>query len=194
MRVKAERSFAIVQVLDEALGEAWRVVLDDLLGEVRVDGIDVLAKLGTWGSVDLLNALEASGLDESLLLLGVLGKNLSKLSGDVLEDVVGGEDEEGLKRGKVGAHLDDVLEGLLGLVLEVGGALTFLHHEDSEEASGDISLSQVLGVLGRVTANLTEGPGGSSLDMVLRLVDKSILEGSNTLGDDDGHGEGVIEG
>ena len=194
MRVKAERSFAIVQVLDEALGEAWRVVLDDLLGEVRVDGIDVLAKLGTWGSVDLLNALEASGLDESLLLLGVLGKNLSKLSGDVLEDVVGGEDEEGLERGKVGAHLDDVLEGLLGLVLEVGGALTFLHHEDSEEASGDISLSQVLGVLGRVTANLTEGPGGSSLDMVLRLVDKSILEGSNTLGDDDGHGEGVIEG
>jgi len=168
--------------------------LDDLLGEVRVDGIDVLAKLGTWGSVDLLNALEASGLDESLLLLGVLGKNLSKLSGDVLEDVVGGEDEEGLERGKVGAHLDDVLEGLLGLVLEVGGALTFLHHEDSEEASGDISLSQVLGVLGRVTANLTEGPGGSSLDMVLRLVDKSILEGSNTLGDDDGHGEGVIEG
>jgi len=194
VRVKAERSFAIVQVLDEALGEAWRVVLDDLLGEVRVDGIDVLAKLGTWGSVDLLNALEASGLDESLLLLGVLGKNLSKLSGDVLEDVVGGEDEEGLERGKVGAHLDDVLEGLLGLVLEVGGALTFLHHEDSEEASGDISLSQVLGVLGRVTANLTEGPGGSSLDMVLRLVDKSILEGSNTLGDDDGHGEGVIEG
>ena len=140
-------SFAIVQVLDEALGEARRVVLDDLLGEMRVDGIDVLAELGAWRCVDLLNALEAAGLDESLLLLGVLGEHLRKLCGDVLEDVVGGKDEEGLKRRKVSAHLDDVLEGLLRFVLQVGGALALLHHEDGKKTCGDVGLSEVLGVL-----------------------------------------------
>ena len=148
---------------------------------MRVDGIDVLAELAAWRSVDLLNTLEATGLDESLLLLGVLGKNLGELSSDVLKDVVGGKDEEGLERRKVSAHLDDVLESLLGLVLEVSGALALLHHEDGKKTSGDVSLCEVLGVLRRVTADLTKRPGGSSLDVVLRLVDKGILKRSNTL-------------
>ena len=122
---------------------------------MRVDGIDVLAELAAGRSVDLLNTLESTGLDESLLLLGVLGKNLSELSSDVLKDVVGGKDEEGLERRKVSAHLDDVLESLLRLVLEVSRALALLHHEDGKETSGDVSLCEVLGVLRRVTADLT---------------------------------------
>jgi len=188
------RSFAVVQVLDEVLGEPWRVVLHHLLGEVRVDGVDVLAELGAGGGVDLLNALETSTLDESFLGLGVLGKNLGELGGNISQDVVRGEDQEGFKRGKVSAHLDDVLQGLLRLVLQVGGALSFLHHVDGEETGGHISLSEVLSVVGRVTADLTKGPGSGGLDVVLGLVDECVLEGSNTLGDDHSHGEGVVEG
>ena len=189
-----QRSLAIVEVLDEVLGEVGRVVLDNLLGEVRVNGIDVLAELAAWSSLDLLNSLETTALDEGLLGLGVLRKDLGELSSDVCEDIVGGEDEEGLQGGQVGAHLDDILEGLLRFVFEVGRALALLHHVDGEETGGDVSLGQVLGVIGRVTANLTEGPGSGGLDVVLRLVDKGILKRSDTLGDDDSHGKGVIEG
>ena len=94
----------------------------------------------------------------------------------------------------MGAHLDDVLEGLLGFVLEVGGALAFLHHVDSEETGWNISLSQIFRVVWGVTTDLTERPGSGGLDVVLWLVDESILEWGNTLGDNDGHGKGVIEG
>ena len=161
---------------------------------MRVDSVDVLAELGAGGGIDLLNTLEATRLDEGLLGLGVLGKNLGELGSNVGEDVVGGEDEEGFEGRKVSAHLDDILEGLLGFVLKVGGALAFLHHVDGEESGGDVSLGEVLGVVGRVTADLSEGPGGGSLDVILRLVDEGVLERSNTLGDDNSHGEGVIEG
>ena len=161
---------------------------------MRINGIDVLAELAAWSSLDLLNSLETTTLDEGLLGLGVLRKDLGELGGDVGEDIVGGKDEKGLQGGKVGAHLDDILEGLLGFVLEVGGALSLLHHVDGEETGGDVGLSQVLGVIRRVTADLTKGPGSGGLDVVLWLVDEGILERSDTLGDDDSHGEGVIEG
>ena len=62
---------------------------------MRVDCVDVLAELGAGLRVDLLNTLESSTLDKGLLGLVILGKNLSKLSGDVGEDVVGSQDEEG---------------------------------------------------------------------------------------------------
>ena len=80
---------------------------------MRVDGIDVLAKLTSWGSIDFLDALETSTLDESFLGFGVLGKNLSELGSNVGKDIVRGENKEGFKRGQVSAHLDDILEGLL---------------------------------------------------------------------------------
>ena len=54
------------------------------------------------------------------------------MGADVGEYVVGGELEEGLESGEMGAHLDDVLEGLLGLVLEVLGALR--DHVDGQES------------------------------------------------------------
>ena len=79
----AGRSLAIVQILNEVLREAWRVVLDNLFGEMRVDGVDVLAKLAAWSSFDFLNALEATAFNECLLSLGVLWENLGKLSCNV---------------------------------------------------------------------------------------------------------------
>jgi hypothetical protein len=161
---------------------------------VRVDGVDVLAELAAGCGVDLLNALETSTLDESLLGLGVLGKNLGELGGNVGKNVVRSADQEGFKRGEVSAHLDDVLQGLLGLVLKIGGALSFLHHVDGEETGRDISLGEVLGVVGRVTANLSKGPGSGGLDVVFWLVLECILEWSNALGHDHSHGEGVVEG
>jgi len=59
---------------------------------VRVNGVDVLAKLAAWGGIDLLNTLEATTLDESLLCFGVLRQHLGKLGSDVSEDIVGSED------------------------------------------------------------------------------------------------------
>jgi len=99
---------------------------------VRVDLVDVFAEFGARLSLNFLDLLEATALDEGALGLEVLGKDLGELSAHVGEDVVGGELEEGFEGGHVGAHLDDVLEGLLGLVLEVLGRL--LEHVDGEEA------------------------------------------------------------
>ena len=161
---------------------------------MRVDCIDILAKFAAWGGIDFLNTLEATTLDECLLCFGVLGKDLGELGSDIGEDVVGGEDEEWFEGGQVGAHLDDILEGLLGFIFQVGGALTLLHHVDGEETSWHVSLSQVLSVVWGVTADLTKRPGGGSLDVVLWLVDKSILKWGDTLGDDNGHGERIVEG
>ena len=113
-----------------------------------VNGIDVFAKFGSWGGVDFLNALEATTLDEGLLGFGVLGKHLRELGSDVGEDVVGGANKQRFQRGEMSAHLDDVLQSLLGLVLQVRGTLVLLHHVDGKEAGGDVGLSQVLGVVG----------------------------------------------
>jgi hypothetical protein len=92
----------------------------------------------------------------------------------------------------VSAHLDDVLEGLLGLVLKVLAGL--LEHVHGEEAGGNVSLSQELAVLGGVATDLAKGPGSGGLEVILGLVDKGILERGNTLADNDGHSERVVEG
>ena len=80
---------------------------------MRVDCVDVLAQLGAWSGLDLLDLLEATALDESLLCLRVLRKNLGELSSDVGENIVGGDTEEWFQRRQMSAHLDDILKGLL---------------------------------------------------------------------------------
>jgi hypothetical protein len=159
---------------------------------VRVDFVDVFAQFGAWLGLDVLDLLEATALHEGALCFQVLGQDLGELSANVGEDVVGGEREKWFEGWDMGAHLDDVLEGLFRLVLQVLGAV--LQHEDGQEAGWHVSLGQELCVLWRVAANLTERPGSSGLQVVLWLVDQSILEWGNTLRDDDSHGERVVEG
>jgi hypothetical protein len=158
---------------------------------VRVDLVDVLAQLGARLGLDLLDLLEAAGLHEGALGLELGGEDLGELGANVGEDVVGGELEEGFQGGHVGAHLDDVLESLLRLVLQVLGGVG--KHVHGEETGGHVSLSQELAVFGRVATNLAKSPCGGSLQVVFGLVDKSVLKGSNTLRNDNGHGEGVVE-
>ena len=114
---------------------------------MRVDRVDVLAELATWRSIDLLEALETAALNKCLLCFCVLWQYLGELGSNVGEDVIGGEDEEGFERGKMCAHLDDILEGLLRFVFQVGGALSLLHHVDSEQTCWHVSLGQVLRVV-----------------------------------------------
>jgi len=87
--------------------------------------------------------------------------------------------KEGFKSGNVSAHLDNVLESLLGFILKVLGGI--LEHVDSKETCWDISLSEELAVFWGVTTNLSECPCGGSLQVVLWLIDKSVLEWGNTL-------------
>ena len=154
---------------------------------MRVDGVDVLAELAAWCSVDLLDALETTALNKCLLCFRVLGEHLGKLGSNVGEDVIGGEDEEGFEGGQMRAHLDDILEGLLRFVFQVRGALSLLHHVNGEQTCWHVSLGQVLRVVWRVSADLAKGPGSGGLDVVLWLVDERILEWGNTLGHDNGH-------
>jgi len=193
LRLNSKLSFATVffETGEQLVRVVRRVVVDDIGGVVRVDLIDVFTEFASRLSLNLLDLLEAAGLHEGALGLEVLGKDLGELGAHVGEDVVGGELEEGFEGGNVRAHLDDVLEGFLGLVLEVLGGL--LEHVHGEETGGNVSLGEVLGVLGRVTANLSEGPGSGGLQVVLGLVHEGVLEGGNSLGDDNGHGEGIVE-
>merc|ERR1712127_300785 len=177
--------------LEEVVRVVGRVVVDDVAGVVRVDLVDVLSELGAGLGLDLLDLLEAAGLHEGTLGFELGGKHFRELGAHVGEDVVGGELEEGFQSGHVGAHLDDVLEGLLRLVLQVLGGVG--KHVHGEETGGHISLSQELAVFGGVATDLAKSPSGSSLQVVLGLVDKSVLEGSNTLRNDNGHGERVVE-
>lgn len=158
---------------------------------MRVDLVDVLLELAAWLGLYLLDFLEATGLNEGSLGLGVLWEHLGELTGDVGQDVVWGKLEEWFESWQVSAHLDDVLQGLLGLILEILGA--FWEHVDGQKSGWDVGFSQELGVVWGVSTDLTEGPGGSSLEVILWLVEESILEWSNTLGDDNGHSKGVIE-
>merc|ERR1712127_65686 len=104
--------------LEEVVRVVGRVVVDDVAGVVRVDLVDVLSELGAGLGLDLLDLLEAAGLHEGTLGFELGGKHFRELGAHVGEDVVGGELEEGFQGGHVGAHLDDVLERLLGLVLQ----------------------------------------------------------------------------
>jgi hypothetical protein len=182
----------LLETPDEGVCVVGGVVVDDVGWVVRVDLVDVLSELAAWLGLDLLDLLEAARLHEGALSLEVGGEHLRELGADVGEDVVGGQLEEGLKGGQVSAHLDDVLEGLLGLILEV--LRTFWEHVDGQESRGHIGLGQELRMVGGVTTDLTEGPGGCGLEVVLWLVDQGVLEGSDALRHDNGHGERVVEG
>jgi len=181
----------LFQTLEKVVGVVRRVVVNNVWGIVRVDFVNVFAELAAGLSLDLLDLLEATGLHEGTLGLELEGQHLGELGADVGKNIVGGKLEEGFKGGNVSAHLDDVLQGLLALVLQVLAGLG--NEVDGEETGGHVSLSEELGVLRGVATDLTEGPGSSSLEVVLRLVDKGILERSNTLANNDGHSEGVIE-
>jgi len=159
---------------------------------VLIDLINALLKLAAWLSLDLLNLLETTGLNECSLGIKVGGENFGELGANVSKNVVGGKLKKRLKGGHVSAHLDNVFEGLLGLILKVLGAA--FKHVDSEQVSGYISLGKSLGVISGVATNLTERPSGSSLQVILRLVSKSLLERSNTLRHNNGHGKRIIKG
>ena len=109
----------LLESLKEIVRVVWRVVVDNVWGIVRINLVDVLAKLAAGLSLDLLDLLEATRLDEGALSLELSGENLSELGADVSKNIVRGELQEGLKSGDMGAHLDNVLQSLLGLVLEV---------------------------------------------------------------------------
>jgi len=192
-RVRSAFSFAsvLLESLEEVVCVSRSVVVDNVGGVVGVDLVDVLAELASLLGLDLLNFLETSTLDEGALGFEVLGKDLSELSADVGEDVVRSELEKRLKGRDVGAHLDNVFEGLLGFVLKI--LRGFLEHVDGEESGGYVSLSKIFSVFRRVTTDLTERPGSGGLQVVFGLVHEGILERSDTLGNDNGHGEGVIE-
>jgi len=57
---------------------------------VRVDLINVFAEFASLLSLNFLDLLEATALDECALGLEVLGENLGKLGTYVGKDVVGG--------------------------------------------------------------------------------------------------------
>jgi len=186
-------SFATVflESLEEVICVSRSVVVDNIGRIVRVNFVNVLAELGALLGLDFLNFLEATTLNEGTLGFEVLGKDLSELGADVGEDVVRSELEEGLEGGDVSAHLDNVFESFLGFVLKVLGR--FLEHVDGKESGRNISLSKVFSVFRRVSTDLSERPGSSSLQVILRLVHEGILEGSDSLGDDNSHSERVIE-
>jgi hypothetical protein len=182
----------IFQLCEEILGIVRRVVVDDIGWVVCVDLVNVFSEFGAGASFNFLDLGEPTALHEGLLGFEVLGKHLRELATDELQDVVGGQLEERLQRGQVGAHLDDVLQGFLCLLLQI--ARTLREHVDSQESGGYISFSEELGMIGGVSSNLSKTPGSSSLQVVLWFVDQSLLQGSNALGDDDSHGEGVVKG
>ena len=159
---------------------------------MRVDLVDVLAEFRALLGLNLLNLLETTGLHE--LTLGIDGgrENLGKLRAHIREDVVGRKLQEWLEGLEVGAHLDDVLECLLGLVFEVLAALR--KHVDGKEAGRHVGLSQCFRVIGGVATDLAERPGGSGLQVILWLVEQRLLQWRDALGNDNGHGQRVVEG
>ena len=159
---------------------------------MRVDLINVLAEFAALLSLDFLYLLEAAGLHECTLGLDVRWENLSELSTDVCKDVVWCKIKEWLESREMSAHLDDVLKRLLGLILEVLRALW--KHVDGKESCWYISFGKSLSMIWGVATNLAKRPGGGSLQVVLWLVKKGLLEWGDTFGNDNSHGKGVIEG
>lgn len=99
---------------------------------MRVDLVDVLSELAAWFGLYLLDLLETARLDEGSLGLEVGWEDLGELGAYVGEDVVWSKLEEWFKGWQVGAHLDDVFEGFLGLVFQI--LRTFWEHVDGEES------------------------------------------------------------
>ena len=99
---------------------------------MRVDLVDVLSELGAWLSLYLLDLLETTRLNEGSLGFDVGWENLGKLGSYIGQDVVRGELQEWLKGWEMSAHLDNVLERFLGLVLKILRALW--KHIDGKES------------------------------------------------------------
>lgn len=109
----------LLESLDESVCVVGRVVIDDIGWVLAVDLVDVLAELAAGLGLDLLDLLETTALHEGALRFEVGRKDFGELSADVGENVVGSQLQEGLKRGQVSAHLDNVLKGLFGLILKI---------------------------------------------------------------------------
>lgn len=99
--------------------------------------------------------------------------------------------DEGLQGAEVGAHLQNALQGLLGLLLQVLGAPRV--SVEFQQQSRDVLLGKGLGVIGSVAAHLSQTPGGGCPDALI-LIAEGLLERSDALGLDDSHGHGLIEG
>ena len=177
--ISGSLSTILIQSLKEPIGIIWRVVVDNILWVVRVDLINVLSEFASWLCLYLLDLLESTGLHKGSLGLQVLRKDLGELSTNIGQDVVWSQLKEWLKGWQVGAHLDDVLEGLLGFILEILGALW--EHVDGEESRWNVSFGEEFGVIWTVSTNLSERPGSSSLKVIFWLINEGILEWSNTL-------------
>ena len=72
-----------LQSLDKCVCIVGRVVVDDVGWILRVDLVDILAKLAARLCLDFLDLLEATALDEGTLGLQISGKDLSELSANV---------------------------------------------------------------------------------------------------------------
>jgi hypothetical protein len=116
-------SFATVllESLEEVVCVARGVVVDNIVGVMRVNFVNVLAEFASLFGLDFLNFLEATTLHESAFGFQVLGEDLSELSADVGENIVRSKLEERFEGRDVSAHLDNVFECLLGFVLQVLG-------------------------------------------------------------------------
>ena len=97
-----------------------------------VDFLNVLSELAAWFGLNLLNLLETTGLNEGSLCLWLSWEDLGELGSYIGKDIIWSKLEEWFKSWQMGAHLDDVLEGFLGLVLEILRALW--EHVDGEES------------------------------------------------------------
>jgi hypothetical protein len=76
-------SAILIQSLEESIGVVWRVVVDNVLGVVRVNLVDIFPKLASWLSLYLLYLLETTRLHEGSLRLKVLGQHLRELGANV---------------------------------------------------------------------------------------------------------------
>ena len=97
-----------------------------------VDFINVLSELAAGLSLNFLDFLETTALNECTLGLKILRKDFGELSTNVGKNVIGSQLEKRLKSRKVSAHLDDVLESLLSLILKILGRLR--EHVDSQKS------------------------------------------------------------
>mmetsp|Transcript_114425 Transcript_114425/g.356351 ORF Transcript_114425/g.356351 Transcript_114425/m.356351 type:complete len:219 (+) Transcript_114425:427-1083(+) len=64
---------------------------------------------------------------------------------------------------------------------------------DGQQAAQDVRLCQRPGVVGRVAADLAQGPSGSCFQVILRLVDEGVLEWGDALRYHNRQGQGLRE-
>lgn len=152
----------VVEFLHQSSCVIGTVVLDDIRRVQVIYFVDILTEFGSRGSLDFLHLLQTFAQDKSLFSLVVVLQVLGELVEDVLKNIRGSLGNEGFKCGQVRAHLQDALKRFLGLLLQVfASILEFIH---SQQVTGHISLGHGSGVIGRVTTNLAQRPGGGSLD------------------------------